>query len=214
MLTKRGLKTSSLIEGNEGALEIRLHEPSSEPFATSGQEQKWVVICHPHPCFGGTMNNKVVTTLERAFQGLGYGTVMFNFRGVGESEGSYDGGEGEQQDLVSVVEMLRARFDVSQLVLAGFSFGGVIALKQASALKVDGLCVVSPAVEMQDVSGVEINQPWTLIQGGQDEVISAEGVLDWSMRQAVVPDVYWRAGSSHFYHRQLVWLKSVVALVY
>jgi len=206
-ILNRNEKQILLIDGAVGKLEILVEKPTKK-------ENNWVVICHPHPSFGGTMNNKVVTSLQKSFQGLGYGTVIFNFRGVGLSVGEYDGGEGEQDDLVSVVDWLKENVEVDNLILSGFSFGGYIALKKATALQASNLCIVAPAIELYDFSQIEIKIPWTLIQGGEDEVVSASEVIDWAMKQQVVPDIYWKSSSSHFFHKQLVWLKKVICLTY
>ncbi|BCN93982.1 alpha/beta hydrolase [Thiomicrorhabdus immobilis] len=200
-----------LIDGPVGAIELRL-KVSKE---VGGQVDcsKVVVISHPHPLYGGTMNNKVVTTLERAFASRGYTTIAYNFRGVGCSEGEYDNGEGEQQDLLAVVNWAKDEFSPSNVVLAGFSFGSYVSLKSVKASKADALCTVAPPVGLYDFSKIEqINVPWVLIQGGQDEVICAKEVLDWSMDLATTPDIYWRDGASHFFHGELVWLKKVIEL--
>lgn len=199
---------TQLIDGDVGKIQLRMTRPGD--FSVT----KWVVLSHPHPQFGGTMDNKVVTTLERSFQRLGFGTVAYNFRGVDASDGSYDGGEGEQADLQAVVTWLRQNEDVSHLMLAGFSFGSYIALKQADALKADALCIVAPPVSMMDFSQVAPTMPWVLIQGGQDEVIDAKEVLDWLWKLPSQPDLYWRAEASHFFHGQLVWLKKVIAMAF
>jgi len=203
-----GCYMKKLIEGAVGKIAIRMTRPGDS------SASKWVVLSHPHPQFGGTMNNKVITTLERAFQRLGYGTVAYNFRGVEASEGEYDGGDGEQADLVAVVAWLRQNQDVGHLTLAGFSFGSYIALKQAEYLKADAICTVAPPVSMMDFSQIAPQMPWILIQGGQDEVINAKEVLDWLWHLPKQPDVYWRAQASHFFHGQLVWLKKVIEMAY
>ena len=205
-----------LINGTVDNIQLRVFEPGEKLPASrvTPHYNEWVVLCHPHPKFGGDMDNKVITTLERAFQGLGYGTVIFNFRGVGRSEGEYDGGHGEQQDLESVVLWLKSNFDVYKLILAGFSFGGYVALKAHQQLEVDELCVVAPAIGLYDFSGIEVVVPWLLIQGGEDEVVCAQEVLEWVSDQRKQPDIYWRAEASHFFHRQLVWLKQVLQLSY
>jgi alpha/beta superfamily hydrolase len=200
-------KQSQLISGAVGEIELRLSEPTSK-------KNSWVVICHPHPSFGGSMDNKVVTSLQRSFQSLGYGTIEFNFRGVGESSGEFDDGEGEQDDLVAVVSWLKDNFTVAELILSGFSFGGYIALKKSQNLQADKLCIVAPAVGLYDFNAIQIDISWTLIQGGQDEIVCASEVLEWAMKQPVLPDIYWRSTSSHFFHKQLVWLKQVVSLVF
>lgn len=197
-----------LIDGPSGCIELRAKFVPHEE-----GKQKIVVISHPHPLYGGTMNNKVVTTLERAFSGKGYSTVAYNFRGVGGSEGKYDNGEGEQQDLLAVVDWAKQQFKPVNIVLAGFSFGSYVSLKSVKACKADALCTVAPPVGLYDFSQIKkINVPWVLIQGGQDEVVSAKEILDWSMGLSAKPDIYWRDGASHFFHGELVWLKKVIEL--
>lgn len=206
-ILKANEKQTLLIDGLVGKIEVKLVEPEKKKNA-------WVVICHPHPSFGGTMNNKVVTTLQKSFQAIGYGTVLFNFRGVGRSVGEYNGGEGEQEDLVVVVDWLKDNFVVDKTILAGFSFGGYVALKKASALQIDGLCIVAPAVGMYDFSQINIDFDWTLIQGGEDEVVCEKEVLNWARKQPTIPDIYWKSGGSHFFHRQLIWLKGVIQIAF
>lgn len=199
---------STFIQGAVGNLELRCVLPQMD----SG---RWAVISHPHPQFGGTMDNKVVTTIEKAYQSLGFGTVVFQFRGVGQSQGVYDGGEGEQADLVAVVTWLRRTQRVEFLVVAGFSFGAYITLKQSRVLAPDHVLVVAPPVNLYDFSNLEAPAvPWVLVQGAQDEVVPAFEVLDWALKLNNVPDLHWRGEASHFFHRQLVWLKKVVLLSY
>ena len=209
---------SKTVMGDVGQLEVRLTLPGAKkPDANQKHDhyaKHWVVLSHPHPKFGGTMDNKVITTLERTFQSLGYGTLAYNFRGVGASDGEYDGGDGEQRDLAAIVSWLREAHEVEHLTLAGFSFGSYVSLKQCSPLKADAICTVAPAVGMYDFSDIDINVPWVLVQGGEDEVVSAHEVMDWAMKQFHVPSIYYRRQASHFFHRQLVWLKQVILLEY
>jgi len=199
-----------LISGPVGSLEIRI-KPSVEDVDGS----KAVVISHPHPLYGGTMNNKVVTTMERAFSNLGYTTVAYNFRGVGQSEGEYDSGNGEQADLKAVLDWLSYKYEINHRVLAGFSFGSYVSLCALTKCKVDAVCTVAPPVGLYDFPGIkDIDVPWTLIQGGQDEVVSAAEVLDWAMKQKNKPDIFWRNGASHFFHGELVWLRKIIELSY
>ena len=199
-----------LISGPVGNLEIRI-----KPSALDVDNVKAVVISHPHPLYGGTMNNKVVTTMERAFSSLGYTTVAYNFRGVGESEGEYDSGIGEQADLIAVLDWLNAKYELTHKVLAGFSFGSYVSLNALAKCKVDAICTVAPPVGLYDFSVIgDVDIPWSLIQGGQDEVVSAQEILDWAMKQKNRPDLYWRDGASHFFHGELVWLRKIIELSY
>lgn len=207
------MKTKSetlLISGPVGNLEIRV-----KPSAQDVDSGKAVIISHPHPLYGGTMNNKVVTTMERAFSSLGYTTVAYNFRGVGDSEGEYDNGIGEQADLIAVLDWLGSSYEISHTVLAGFSFGSYVSLNALAKCKVDAICTVAPPVGLYDFSVInDVSVPWSLIQGGQDEVVSAQEILDWAMKQSSKPDIYWRDGASHFFHGELVWLRRIIELSY
>ena len=205
-----------LIDGAVGALEVRY-----SPIIDDVEPKKLVVLSHPHPLHGGTMNNKVVTTMERTFQSLGYATVAYNFRGVGQSEGEYSHGEGEQADLLAVIKWAKQRFKTEHLTLAGFSFGSYVALKVAHSkqIEVNALCTVAPPVGLYDFSGLLSKEGgeeifWTLIQGGQDEVVSAKEILNWAMSQPNKPDVYWRQQAGHFFHGELIWLKKVILLAF
>jgi len=209
---------TELISGPSGQIEVRYKGLTSER-GESHKAVKLVVLSHPHPLYGGTMGNKVVTTMERAFQALGYVTVAYNFRGVGKSEGEHNQGIGEQDDLVQVVKWAKARFNSTHLTLAGFSFGSYVALKAYQefnkTLCVDALCTVAPPVGLYDFSGVHpVKVPWVLIQGGKDEVVSAPEILQWVMAGEFQPDIYWRAEASHFLHGELIWLKKIILLAY
>lgn len=201
-----------LIAGETGTLEVR-HFGLAD-----AERQRLAIICHPHTLYGGTMDNKVVVTIERALQAQGFATICFNFRGAGRSEGAYDNGVGEQADLARVQDwgfQQRAAAGVKTLQswLSGFSFGSYVVLKTHSQLKADQLLLVAPPVGLYDFSDIEVSVPWSVIQGGQDEVVDAQEILSWLRQQAPMPDLYWRSGASHFFHRQLVWLKGCVALI-
>ncbi|WP_019557700.1 alpha/beta hydrolase [Thiomicrorhabdus arctica] len=209
---------TELIPSQNGLIEVRYKALSSESEVTD-KVMKLVVLSHPHPLYGGTMNNKIITTMERAFQSLGYVTVAYNFRGVGKSEGEHDQGIGEQNDLVEVIEWAKQRFKSTHLTLAGFSFGSYVALKAYQefnkTLSVDALCTVAPPVGLYDFSGIHpVKVPWVLIQGGKDEVVSSTEILRWAMAGELQPDIYWRAKAGHFLHGELIWLKNIILLVY
>lgn len=202
-----------LIDGPVGQLEVRICDVKSD--CEHDKLADFVVISHPHPEFGGTMDNKVVTTLERTFQSMGYGTVTYNFRGVGASEGRYDGGLGEQEDLSAVVDWLKGHYRFKQLVLAGFSFGAYVTLSAQPRLQADRLLVVAPPVGLYDFSGIhEVNQPWDMVVGLEDEVVSVPEMMQWAMARECQASLYCRSGASHFFHGQLVWLKKVILSIY
>lgn len=174
--------------------------PGIEPLGT-------VVLCHPHPLHGGTMDNKVVITLARAFVQMGYVAVRFNFRGVGLSAGGWDEGRGEVDDALAVVRALRAP---GPLVLGGFSFGGYVATQAAARLEAAEpaarLVLVAPAAKNFPLAAVP---PDTLVVHGEsDDVVPLAAVLDWARPQALPITVV--PGAGHFFHGQLTLLKQIV----
>ena len=163
-----------------------------------------VVICHPHPLYGGTLHNKVVHTLARGFVDLGLRSVRFNFRGVGQSAGSFANGVGETDDLLAVIEWVRTRRPNDRIWLAGFSFGAYVALRAAASAQVAGLVTVAPAVHLYDFGVLELPTcPWLLIQGEADEVVPVEAVRAWLAGLRVPPQVLFVPGVGHFFHQRL-----------
>jgi alpha/beta superfamily hydrolase len=166
------------------------------------------VLCHPHPQHGGTMDNKVVQTLARAFVQMGYRAVRFNFRGIGASAGAWDQGRGEVDDALAVIEAFRDA--ALPLALGGFSFGGYVASQAASRLPGDAraerLVLVGPAT--QNFLVARVPDDTLVIHGEADEVVPLQSTLDWARPQSlpiiVVP------GVGHFFHGQLGLLKSLV----
>jgi alpha/beta superfamily hydrolase len=151
------------------------------------------VICHPHPLFGGTMDNKVVQTLSRAMLQLGWTTVRFNFRGVGASGGVWDDGVGEVDDALAVIA--HHRQGSQALLLAGFSFGAFVAAEAASRLP--------DAENIPDVPADTL-----VIHGEADEVVPLSSTFDWARPQSLPVIVF--PGVGHFFHGQLALLKRVV----
>ncbi len=187
--------------GPVGDLEVTIDEPV-------GVAQGTVVLCHPHPVHGGTMDNKVVQTLARTWVQVGWRAVRFNFRGVGASQGQWDEGRGEIDDALAVVAAHAPT--TLPLALAGFSFGGFVASQVAARLApgrvAAPLVLVGPATQSFDVAPVP---PGTLvIHGEHDDVVPLSATLDWARPQSlpivVVP------GGGHFFHGQLGLLKSIV----
>jgi alpha/beta superfamily hydrolase len=193
------------LQGPAGELQCAVDEP-----ATSGltAPRGLALVCHPHPLHGGTMDNKVVQTLARAFVQLGWRAVRFNFRGVGASQGAWDEGRGEVDDALAVVQALRET--AQPLVVAGFSFGAYVASQVAARLQgpeaAQRVVLVGPAVQNFPVAPVP--QDSLVIHGESDEVVSLSSVLDWArpytLPVTVVP------GTGHFFHGQLPLLKSLV----
>ena len=193
-----------MIQGQAGRIEMALDEPATTAKGVA-------VIAHPHPLFGGTMDNKVVQTLARAFTQCGWTAVRFNFRGVGGSEGGHDEGRGELLDMLSVV---RHAAPAGRLALAGFSFGAFVTTHALAALEqereIDSLVLVGTAASRFAVAPApsQAHAKTLVIHGESDDTVPLANVLDWARPQflpvMVVP------GVGHFFHGQLPLLKSLV----
>ncbi len=183
------------VAGPAGRIECAVDSPEGSP-------RGYAVIAHPHPQFGGTLDNKVVQTLARAFVELGYEAWRPNFRGVGQSEGRYDEGRGEVEDLAAVV----AQIADQEIVLAGFSFGAAMQARLAARVNPARLILVGTAVLNFDVPPVPRGS--LVIHGEQDTTVPLAAVLDWARPQdlplVVVP------GAEHFFHRRLHLLRDIV----
>lgn len=155
------------------------------------------------------MHNKVVTTLARAFQELGLHTLRFNFRGTGASDGSFDHGEGESADLMAVLAWLRARRPYDELWLAGFSFGGYVAVRSAAAAGATRLITVAPSVNLYAAPQAP-DIPWLLIQGEQDEVVPVAAVREWVDGLSTRPDMVLLPDAGHFFHGRLLELRALI----
>jgi alpha/beta superfamily hydrolase len=170
-----------------------------------------IVICHPHPLHGGSMHNKVVTILERSMRELGLRTVRFNFRGVGASEGAFDDGYGETDDLFAVVEWVRQTCPDHDLWLAGFSFGAFVALKAAQNLQLGQLISIAPAVGRYGFA--ELSHPgcpWLVVQGDEDELVNIDEVRAWVESMEPSPDLVVMEQADHFFHRRLMDLRGLL----
>ena len=195
------------IAGPAGSLEARIEDPAP------GLVPRVVgVVCHPHPLYGGTMQNKVVHTAARAMQELGAPTVRFNFRGVGASEGGYDEGVGEVEDALAACAWARARWRCEALWLAGFSFGAAVALRAALTARPEALVTIAPPVGRIIVEPVARPQcPWLVVQGERDELVDAGEVRRWAGGFASPPRVAMLAEAEHFFHGQLGGLRAAIA---
>jgi uncharacterized protein len=192
------------IPGPSGTLELACALPNSEP-------SHLALICHPHPLFGGSMGNKVVTTLERCFRDQGAATVRFNFRGVGQSSGIFDQGLGESDDLQAVYAFSREFLPNLPLVLAGFSFGSFVAARMANALQTAQLISIAPPVQSWDFQTIDApHMPWLVVQGEQDEVVAPEAVYRFAAAQKPAPTLQRLPDATHFFHGKLLELRSVV----
>ena len=183
------------VAGPAGRIECAVDAPEGAPSGIA-------LIAHPHPLFGGTLDNKVIQTLARAFVELGYESWRPNFRGVGQSEGIHDEGCGEVDDLAAV--LTHANF--SRIVLAGFSFGAAMQGKLAARMQPHRVVLVGPAVTNFEIP--PLPEGTLVIHGEQDTTVPLAAVLDWARRQdlpvTVVP------GADHFFHRRLPVLRSIL----
>ncbi len=199
---------SVLISGPAGQIESIVHQ-GDETGHFAGQNLL-VVICHPHPVHGGTMDNKVVTTLMRTYRDLGVHVLRFNFRGVGSSEGLFDNAIGELQDLLSVIAWVKQIMPDIVLLLAGFSFGSSIAAQACYQVdNVRHLVLVAPPVERYPYDH-EGRFPCALvvIQGDKDERVFAEGVYTWLGTLDSPTELLRYPEAGHFFHGYLVQMKT------
>ena len=191
----RATTRRELIAGPAGKIECVVDEPG-------GSARGIALVAHPHPLFGGTLDNKVAQTLARAFVDLGYTAWRPNFRGVGASEGSHDEGRGEVDDLAAVL----AHRGADKPVLAGFSFGAAVQTKLAQRVVPERMVLVGLAVKHLDAKPVPADT--ILIHGEEDTTVLLADVLAWARPQdlpvVVVP------GADHFFHRRLNILRAII----
>jgi len=183
------------IAGPVGRIECAVDDPE-------GPAKGVALIAHPHPLYGGTLDNKVVQTLARAFVELGYEAWRANFRGVGATEGTHDEGRGELEDLAAIVAHLKPE----HLALAGFSFGAGVQVLLAQRVKAEKLVLIGVAATRFELPPVA---PGTLvIHGEHDETVPLAAVLDWARPQDL--PIVLVPGADHFFHRKLHILRGLV----
>lgn len=193
------------LAGPAGNLECALDLPSDE--APRGI----ALVAHPHPLYGGTMDNKVAQTLVRAFVALGYATARMNFRGVGQSEGTHDEGRGETDDMALLLDHMQQRYPALPVALGGFSFGTFVQSQLQQRLIAQGrpaerLVLVGAAAGKWAMPDIPANT--ILIHGEQDDTIPLSAVLDWARPQDI--PVLVIPGADHFFHRKLQHIKNFV----
>jgi alpha/beta superfamily hydrolase len=193
------------IAGQAGQLECLLELPgTAEPRAVA-------VICHPHPVHGGTMHNKVVHTLSRAFNAQDFAALRFNFRGVGESDGTFDDGNGEKEDVLSAVNFIRDRYPDLQIWLAGFSFGAAMAIIAARETDIAGLVSIAPAAfRLADEAQLSPVFPWLIVHGEDDELADIGDTIDWVNSMPPGPELCVFPETTHFFHGKLIKLREVI----
>ena len=192
------------LAGPVGAIEVALDAPAGPPRGLA-------LVAHPHPLYGGALDNKVTQTLARAFVQLGYLAARPNFRGVGATAGTHTAGPGETDDTLAVLDALLREHGLREVVLAGFSFGTFIQARVAQQLAARGtpprrLVLVGSAAGKWAMESVPAGT--LVIHGERDETIPLQAVLDWARPQelpvVVIP------GADHFFHRKLTHIKQLV----
>lgn len=192
------------LTGNAGKMECLLDLPDSAPVGIA-------LVAHPHPLYGGTMENKVAQTLARTFVSLGYATARFNFRGVGESEGVHDDGRGEVDDMAIMMAYMQEQYPGLPVALSGFSFGTFVQARFQQRLVAEGrpaerLVLVGTAAGKWPMP--EVPQDTILIHGELDDTITLQQVFDWA-RPLDIPVVVI-PGADHFFHRKLGHIKNLI----
>lgn len=187
------------IDGPDGKIETVINDPGPT-------RRGLALIAHPHPLHGGTLDNKVVTTIANALLESGYVAVRPNFRGVGLSEGEYDHGEGEVADMLAVLSFVRERYPDLPLVLAGFSFGAAVQSRVSVTAKPQQLLLVGPALNMFKMGAAPAHT--LVIHGESDELVPIDQVRAWSAQYGVTLAVVRDA--DHFFHKKLAELKEQI----
>lgn len=192
------------IPGPEGQLEsiVRKTLEPAQPIVA--------VLCHPHPLYQGTMQNKVITTLARTCDLLGIDSIRFNYRGVGESQGSYGNIEGEVADALAVIDYVKSRYPNHALWVMGFSFGAYIAARTAVERHAQQLVTVAPSIKNSPFDTLpRVECPWIMVQGDHDEVVSAQDVYDYVKTRPEAPRLI-KMDASHFFHQRLTDLREAL----
>lgn len=192
------------LAGPLGSIEAILH-PIDLPVTHIG------IICHPDPLQQGSMENKVVTTVARAFNAMGIAAVRFNYRGIGVSAGVYGNITGEVEDCLAVVHWAQHRWPAAKLWLAGFSFGSYIAAKVATQVSAQQLITIAPSVERMPYSTLpKVNCPWLVIQGEEDEVVNPHAVYKWYEQLDAQKSLIKFPATGHFFHGKLMELRQTI----
>ena len=191
------------VAGDAGRIETVIDLPAA---SGSGAPRGLALVAHPHPLYGGTLDNKVAQTLARAFVELGYVALRPNFRGVGQSEGEHDEGDGETDDLVKVAQYASGRFGALPVALAGFSFGAFVQTRVAKRIVPERMALGGRAVRRAGTYTVPADT--VLIHGERDDTVPLADVLRWAEPQELPVVVI--AGADHFFHRRLHVIRRIV----
>ena len=193
-----------LIDGPDGAIEVLIERPPG------ARDDIIAVCCHPHPLYGGTMQNKVVHTLARSALDQRVTSLRFNFRGVGGSAGVYDDGVGETDDAAAIADWCRHELGARRCWSLGFSFGSFVAYQLAVLRDAELLVTVAPPVQRFDFATLQVPRcPWLVVQGDRDDLVNHESVLEWTRRLQPAPEVRILPGAEHFFHGRLTELRAL-----
>lgn len=211
------MANSVFISGPAGQIEAQV-QLAKQAIDSETKADRWAIVCHPHPLFGGTMLNKVVTTLVKAYEESGINTVIFNYRGVGDSQGEYGEIHGEVEDAKAVLAWLLKEHAVSQLYFAGFSFGAYIAAKLAHDYSGDAslehLTLIAPSVENSPFElATPIAAPCLVVVPEADEVVDPQKAMDWAEDLYPPVELETFEDTSHFFHGKVLDLRKTVKRV-
>ncbi len=208
-MNKQKLDTGLFVDGNMGRIEALVTKPKQD------RNLPLVIISHPHPLYGGSMENKVVTTLAKAFKELGHISVRFNFRGVGKSDGEYNGGVGETEDLTAIINLMQQHYPHRPIWLAGFSFGAYVVLRAHKHQAVHRVILIAPPVSHFNCQPfAPTDKPWTLIHGTQDELIPSHVIKSFASGFQHPPEVHFLDEASHFFHGRLNELRRLLKNIF
>ncbi|MGB1580224.1 MAG: alpha/beta hydrolase [Nevskiales bacterium] len=197
--------TALSLQGPAGNLEALLETPDDASL------KAMMLVCHPHPQFGGAMTNKVAHTLARAALNEGIAALRFNFRGVGRSEGGFDEGVGETDDAIAMYTWLREQQAALPIVLAGFSFGAAVALRLAARVEAHLLITIAPPLRYFEQTAIPVpGCPWVVVHGDADDVVDCSETLQCLQQANLKPTHHVLKGAGHFFHGQLPELRALV----
>ncbi len=194
-----------VLDGPAGKLEALLEAPQGTDIVGCA------VVCHPHPLHGGTLQNKVAHTLARSFIGQGFIALRFNFRGVNDSEGTFDDGRGELEDVYVAMDYLSIDYPDLPLWISGFSFGAAMAIHAAAERRPAGLVSIAPAISRFTTTPTpQPDCPWLILQGDQDELVDVDETIAWVNGLDPGPELQILPGAVHFFHGKLTLLREAV----
>ena len=181
------------IDGPSGKIECQLDQ------VANGGKEAIAVLCHPHPLYGGSMHDRVLSTVTHSFIQSGINCLRFNFRGVGSSEGVHDNGVGETEDLITVVDHLRIQFQSQPIWTVGYSFGSLIVWKTLDVINPDRTLLIAPPNKYMDFQDRQLTDQVSLILGSQDEFADVH-----QAKELTSESIHFIDGADHFFsaHQQ------------